>query len=83
MYNADKKLYNAWRADDQGGGMMSTGTWDADSKTLTWAWKDPDGTSYTAPEHFVDADTITWEFIAKNPQGQVVNKGGGTTKRKK
>ncbi len=83
MYDADKKTYHGWRADDQGEAFKSTGTWDPNTKTLTWTWKGDNGVTFTAPEHLDDADAIPWEFTAKDNEGNVVSKGGGKATRRK
>jgi len=82
MYDPNKKVYRGFRLDDQGVAMTTTGSWDKASKSLTWTWKDPDGTTGKATENLSDRKNITWKGVVTSKAGEVVMKMSGKLTRK-
>ena len=47
------------------------GQWDEATKTLTFKGKMANGIQLLLTQHFIDDDTFTWTWVAKDPTGTV------------
>lgn len=71
-YDAEKKTYRSWWFSSTGQTDESTGTWDADKKTMTWHSTTIGDAKTTVKQHFKDDDTIEFDVVAKDRAGRVV-----------
>ncbi|MFT3881567.1 MAG: DUF1579 family protein [Gemmatales bacterium] len=71
-YDAQKQTYRSWWFSSTGQTDESTGTWDADKKTMTWSSTTIGDAKTTVKQHFKDDDTIEFDVISKDRAGRVV-----------
>ena len=48
------------------------GTWDAQTKTMSWRGKDGDDNRVSGSERFIDQDNLEWSLAFTNSDGNVV-----------
>ena len=82
-YDPKAKVYRTCYI-DASNTMSLLGTWDAQTKTMSWRGKDGYENRVTGSERFVDKDTLEWSLEFTNPHGNVVAElSGKQTRRKK
>lgn len=70
-YDATKKVYRDWLFMSDGTTMQSTGSWDAQTKTMTWKADIGDGSTVVGKTHFIDADAYEWTALGRDKSGKV------------
>lgn len=73
-YDPKRREYRKWYFDANNpvpiGG--NRGHWDEATQTMTWRGALEDGVTTATTERFIDKDTFTWTFVAKDRSGEVV-----------
>ncbi len=69
-YDAQRKSYRRWDFNSDSAS-ESVGKWDADAKSMTWSHTRDDGLTSTTTDRHVDADTVEWSLVIKDPNGKV------------
>jgi hypothetical protein len=82
-YDPQEKRYRAWVFDSKGTAATSRGTWDEETKTLTWKGDLGDGITATNSVRFVGTDAIEWRLVARNDEGKVFMDMEGKFRRRK
>jgi len=84
-YDAQQKSYRSWYFSSTGQTAESTGTWDADAKTMTWTSVGGAGQDFTttARHRFVNDDTFEWDVVVKDTKGKVLFRMEGKALRAK
>lgn len=80
-YDPQKKCYRCWRFGSTGQAAESTGTWDAESKTLRWSFVGEAGVTVTRTHHFLDENKYEWEVTSTDKTGKVIFHVAGTSVR--
>ena len=76
-YDPDQKKYRYWRFVSNGNVSESTGTWDAEKKTMTSVGKDGDVTA-TTTANFAKEGVEEWKIVVKDSSGNDVATIAGT-----
>ena len=71
-YDPKKKVYRSWFFASDGTFLESTGTWNAQTKTMTWKTDLRDGTTSNEMHRFIDSDTYEWTSIARDKAGKII-----------
>lgn len=80
-YDPDQQKYRFWRFVSNGNVTDSTGTWDAEKKTMTSVGKDGDVTA-TTTANFAKDGVEEWKIVVKDSSGNEVATIKGTNTRK-
>jgi hypothetical protein len=80
-YDPQKKCYRKWWFGSIGQTAESTGTWDAESKTLRWSFVGESGVTVTTTHHFLDENKFEWEVTSRDKTGKVFYHMAGTSVR--
>lgn len=81
-YDAKAQVYRQWLFMSDGNTLESTGTWDADTRTLTFT-KEQGGNKGVFSMRFVDDDTVHTNIIWKDAAGKVTFDFEGKATRQK
>jgi hypothetical protein len=81
-YDELGRKYRLWHFNPSGFSGEFEGTWDYETQTMHWTKTGDGNTTMTGTWKFPDADTREWSYQVKDAQGQVVDSGRGTCKRK-
>jgi hypothetical protein len=81
-YDARGKVYRQWLFDSNGNTLESTGTWNADNRTLTFT-KEQGGNKGVFSMRFVDDDTVHTNIVWKDAAGKVTFDFEGKATRQK
>ncbi|MBC8868389.1 MAG: hypothetical protein H8E44_03175 [Planctomycetes bacterium] len=68
-YDAHRKSYRRWDFNAESAS-ESIGKWDADAKSMTWSHTRDDGLTSTTTDRHLDADTLEWSLVIKDPNGK-------------
>jgi Protein of unknown function (DUF1579) len=73
-YDAAARVYRCWYFDTTGEMPREpmTGTWDAESRTLTWTVTDGAGNQTVAKHKIIDKDRHDWTMVVTNRDRKVV-----------
>jgi hypothetical protein len=83
-YDTDRACYRLWSFRSWMDSSEATGRWDESTKTLTWTSVDSDdGRSTVVTHRFVDDQTMHWDAVGKDSDGQVVYRTEGRATREK
>jgi hypothetical protein len=82
-YDPQRKAYRSWSFFSTGAVSEATGTWDANTRTMTWTARDGDLTTVTTAAFTADGRNETWSIVTKDRAGNVVGDTSGTNTRKK
>jgi hypothetical protein len=83
-YDVQRKVYRRWYFNSNGVALETTGTWNPDTKTLTWkSAVFGDGLTNTATHRFTDDDTIKWTVRVIDDEGKMYFRVEGTSTRRK
>jgi hypothetical protein len=84
-YDPEVKAYRNWFF-DSGGAMPRgsvLGTWDAKTRTITWAGTDEAGNKVTGKTTYTDKNNQEWTLLIKSPDGKVMLDIAGKCTRRK
>ena len=82
-YDSDAHVYPACYMFGPARGRL-TGTWDEQTRTMTWNGTDMSGNKIAGEHRFVDRDQAEWSLVFTAPGGEVVTAlSGKQTRRKK
>jgi hypothetical protein len=82
-YDPQNKQFRHWHFDSLGGTASANGTWNEDSKTMTWKADLGNGITVTNTVRFVGSDRIEWRVLTRNDAGKVFVDAEGKWTRKK
>jgi len=82
-FDAGKKTYRHWYFSSEGIGDDSTGTWDEETRTMTWKGDLRDGSSLLNVVRFTDKDTQEWKLVVKDKAGKALTEMHGKLTRRK
>ena len=70
-YDAQRKCYRRWLFRSNGQTPEHIGKWNADAKTMTWTHSVGSDLTCTQVDRYVDADTLEFNVVIKDPDGKV------------
>ncbi len=83
-YDSDAGSYRRWTFTSAGKASEETGTWDAETKTLTWTGEDPkNGNTTTVSATFKEKDEEHWSIVTETSAGKMVSLIAGVNRRVK
>ena len=82
-YDPNAKVYRTCYL-DASNTVTFLGTWDANTKTMSWRGNDGLGNRVTGADRFTNKENLEWSLVFTNPDGKVVTElAGKQTRRKK
>lgn len=70
-YDAQRKCYRRWLFQSNGQTSGHIGKWNPDTKTMTWTHSMDGDLTCTQVDRYVDADTLEFSVVIKDPDGKV------------
>ncbi len=82
-FDPAKKVYRTWTFASDGTMSDSEGTWNANTRVMTFSRKRDDGITTTITADFSTADVETWQIVSKDAGGKVITEIRGKNTRQK